>query len=70
MGNASNLVMDPVSGLIPSSSAGQQKIPNKLSIFFKEYLKWKKGLRHGKGTFTHASGKIEEGIWKKGKFVK
>ena len=31
---------------------------------------WKKGLKHGKGTFTHANGKVEEGIWKKGKLVK
>ena len=31
---------------------------------------WKKGLRHGKGIFTHAIGKVEEGIWKKDKLVK
>mgnify|MGYP001965263396 CR=1 FL=1 len=26
---------------------------------------WKKGLRHGKGTFTYANRKIEERTWKK-----
>ena len=31
---------------------------------------WKKGLQHGKGTLTYVSGKIEEGIWKRGKLVK
>ena len=31
---------------------------------------WKKGLRHGKGIFIHADGKILEGIWKKDKLVK
>ena len=31
--------------------------------------KWKKGLRNGKGTFTHSGVKIEEGIWKKNKLV-
>jgi hypothetical protein len=25
---------------------------------------------HGKGTFTHANGKVEEGIWKNNKLVK
>ena len=29
----------------------------------------KKGKRHGKGVFTHANGKVEEGIWKKNKLV-
>jgi hypothetical protein len=31
---------------------------------------WKKGLRHGKGIFKHANGKIENGIWKKDKLEK
>jgi len=31
---------------------------------------WKKGLRHGEGIFTHADGKVEEGIWKKDRLVK
>ena len=31
---------------------------------------WKKGLRHGKGIFTHTNGEIEKGIWKKDKLVK
>ena len=30
----------------------------------------KKGLRHGEGIFTHADGKVEEGIWKKDRLVK
>ena len=31
---------------------------------------WKKGKQHGQGTFTHAEGKIEKGIWKNNKLVK
>ena len=35
-----------------------------------EYVgEWKKGLRHGEVIFTHADGKVEEGIWKKDRLV-
>ena len=30
----------------------------------------KNGKRHGQGTYTHADGTVEKGIWKNGEFVK
>ena len=31
---------------------------------------WSKAKYHGKGIYIYANGKIEKGIWKKGKLVK
>jgi len=30
---------------------------------------WKDGLFHGQGTYTHANGDQEEGIWEDGNFL-